>query len=327
MRAVLWAVVAAGLAWAGYWVVGSRAIASGVTDWFATAPANGIDATTTDISVAGFPNRFDLTLTDLHLGDALSGISVNLPFAQVFTMTWKPWHLIAVLPHEAAITVPGQTIALTTTDLRGSLSLHPGTDLALNRIVIEAAGIKATADQGWTVSADKLVLASAEDTTWQHAQRLGLELTNLTPDASLTDALPDLGPVISAAHLDATVMFSGPIDRHLADTPAQVTGISLHDAHVTWGTLNLTASGDIARGSDAFAEGEIIIRIENWRALPRIIVALGLVKPEIGPTIEHGLEVVAKSGKDPEVLTLPLTFHEGRMTLGPLPLGEAPKLN
>ena len=56
-------------------------------------------------------------------------------------------------------------------------------------------------------------------------------------------------------------------------------------------------------------------------------LALGLVRPEMGDSLTNTLEVLAKSGKDPEILNLPLIFADGWMTLGPLPLGPAPVMN
>jgi hypothetical protein len=57
----------------------------------------------------------------------------------------------------------------------------------------------------------------------------------------------------------------------------------------------------------------------------RLGVALGLIRPETAPTVERAGESLARIGGNAEVLTLPLVFAGGRMSLGPIPLGPAPR--
>ena len=327
MRVILWVCLALGVAWGGYWFVGARAVESGVAQWFAATAANGVIATNQSVSVAGFPSRFDLTVTEPHLADPASGWGWRAPFAQVFSMTWKPWHLIAALPNDQEIDAPGQKIMLHSTALKGSLRLHPSTDLTLAEIVIEGHDLAATSDLGWTIGAKSLLFAIAEDTTQKNAQHLGLDATDLTPDANLTTQLPRLGDRITTLHLDATLLLTAAIDRHIAETQPKLAGIKLKDFHGVWGTLKISAAGDILRAPEGYADGKIDVQIEDWRQIPKLVVALGLVQPGMEKSIERGLELLANSGPDPTVLALPLEFKSGQMNLGPLPLGPAPMLN
>jgi hypothetical protein len=95
--------------------------------------------------------------------------------------------------------------------------------------------------------------------------------------------------------------------------------------------LELSAQGNLAPDAQGLAEGTIDLRLKGWRSLPAVVVALGLVPPANAVTLQRGLEYLAKSGAqsggDPEVIALPLTFKSGKMSLGPLPLGPAPRLN
>ena len=56
-------------------------------------------------------------------------------------------------------------------------------------------------------------------------------------------------------------------------------------------------------------------------------MALGLVKPDIAPTVERMLEVIAAQSPDLDVINITLSCQDGRMSLGPLPLGPAPRLH
>ena len=324
MRVILWVVLALGVLWGGYWFVGSHYVEQAAQDWFDRAGEQGITATQDGISVAGFPNRFDLTVTKPHLADPATGWGWDAPFAQVLAMTWKPWHVIAALPNSQQITAPDQKIALQSSKMQASVRMVPAADLPLAEVVIEGHDLQATSDQGWQVAATSLVAALASNGTDQH---LGLDITDLAPDAAVTALVPKLGATISILHLDATLSLTAPLDRHLAETQPKVTAINLSAFQLNWGDLTVGATGKITARTDGLAEGKVDFRFKNWRSIPPLLVAMGLVEPGLSNSITGGLEALAKSGPDPETLDLALTFADGRMTLGPLPLGPSPRIN
>lgn len=328
MRVVLWLAVVLGVLWAGYWVVGSRAIEGGADQWLADMNARGVAFEEDGVAVAGFPSRFDLTLTRPRVSDPQTGWAWKAPFAQVLSMTWKPWHVIAVLPQDQEIDLPGQKIALTVGKMQGSLRLHPSTDLTLEEVVVEMRDLVAKSDQGWQVGMGSGIVALGRiEKMFGNAQRLGIDLTDLRPDPALAQRLPNLGDVISLVHLDSILTLSAPLDRHAGETAPVITGVTIKDFHMTWGVLNMTAKGQVDPGTDGLAVGQIDFRIEGWRQVPALAVALGLVRPEMGKSLTDGLAVLAASGGNPEVLNLPLTFADGWMALGPLPLGPSPRLD
>lgn len=321
MRGILWVVLAVGILWAGYWFVGSNAVERAATDWFAKAAAQGIEATQDGISVAGFPNRFDLTVTQPQLLARATGWGWQAPFAQVFAMTWKPWHVIAALPNTQTVMTPDQTITLLSSKMQASLRLIPSPDLALAEAVIEGHDLQANSDKGWQMAAKTLVAAVASQKNDQH---LGLDITDLAIDPAMA---PTLGGVVSTVHLDAVVSFTAPLDRHIAETQPQMTTVTLANFHAVWGELTVAAAGKVIADADGFATGNVDFHFKHWRSIPPLLIAMGLVEPGFGKSITGGLEALAKSGPDPETLDLTLTFADGRMNFGPLPLGPAPRLN
>ena len=327
MRFILWLSVVLGVLWGGYWFVGSTAIKSGVSQWFANSADQGMTASNEGISFSGFPSRFDLTLTKPILTDPISGWTWKAPFAQILSMTWKPWHVIAILPQDQEIDGPGQRIAVRSSKMAASLRLQPSSDLTLEELVIEARDLVTHSDVGWQIGAKSAVLALARDESQPLGQHLGLEIAELRPDPELAHLLPDLGGVISIVHLDALVTLSAALDLHAVETSPVVTSLIVTDFQLNWGSLKFSATGRVDPGSDGAVHGQIDFRIHGWQQIPALLVALGLVRPEMGDSLTRGLEVLAKSGDDPTVLNLPLTFDEGWMTLGPVPLGPAPMLN
>ncbi len=327
MRVILWLGLVLGLLWGGYWVVGSSAITRGTEQWIKDAAAQGMIVENSGISVSGFPSRFDLTITKPRLSDPASGWSWKAPFAQLLSMTWKPWHVIAILPNDQEIDAPQQRIALTSSKMAASLRLRPTSDLTLEELVVEGHDLTIQSDLGWQIGAKSGVLALAGESARPFGQHLGLEIVDLRPDPVLARQLPSLGDVVSAIHLDASIVLSTALDRHIGETEPVVTDLIVHDFRVTWGTLQLTAKGQVGSGPDGRAQGQIDFRVKDWQQIPAFVVALGLVRPEMGKSLISGLDVLAKSGADPKVLDLALTFADGWANLGPLPLGPAPMLN
>ena len=321
MRWLIGIVLAFALGWSGYWFAGATAIRRGATDFLA---AQGARAGHESLSVQGFPNRFDLTVTGPEFSDPVTGWRWSAPFAQVFAMTWKPWHLIGVMADSQEIEAAGQRIGVTSQDLRGSLVLHPGTDLALERLVLEGADLRAVSDRGWQIGAATLAFATAEDPTRRNTHRIGLQVDGLDLGPAMATALPGLGGVIGRIHLDAHLLLTGAIDRHLG--AVEVAAVEIGDLSLDWGSLQIRARGSLARASEGFAEGVIELEIHQWRQVPAVLKALGLVPPGVADTYGKALELLAEQGDDPDVLKVPLTMKGGRMSLGALPIGRAPRL-
>lgn len=321
MRALLWVTCGVAALWGGYWVAGSRAALSGAEAWLAQSGAAYDTA-----EIAGFPNRFDLTVTGLQMADPDTGITWAAPFAQVFAMTWKPWHLIAALPNEQTLALPDQTLDLGSTRMMGSLLLVPGPDLALNEVVVEGEGLRVASSAGWVLAAEKLVGSTRADGAHANSHRLGLSVSGFAPDPALIQALAATGlpATLSDIHLDATVTLSAPLDRHASTTNPRLRAVDLRQARLVWGTLKLFATGEMAADAAGFAAGKVDLRVEGWRALPPLLAALGLIAPDFAPTLERGLQIMAQSGGDADVVSLALTAKDGRLSLGPFPLGPAP---
>ncbi len=322
VRYILWLVLALGILWGTYWFVGAHFVRQGVEGWFAGQKAAGLVAENSGIAVAGFADRLDVTVSDLHLADPAGIWGWKAPFAQVFAMTWKPWHLIAALPHTQELDLLGQKITIGSTRMMGSLLMQPTLAFGFVRAVVESEGLTLTAD-AWKTAAEKIAIAVERDATQVNTLHFGADITNLTLPDTMAH-LPDLGAAVTLAHLDASLGLSQPIDSAMQNP--QILHASIKSLHIAWGALDLTATGSIKPDAQGLVEGKIDMQLKGWRAVPAVVVALGLVPPQSQVTVQRALEYLAASSPDPEVLSLPLTFEGGRMSLGPLPLGPAPRL-
>lgn len=335
MRKLLFLMVVATALWSGYWFVGSNAVRDGVNGWFADAERQGITAENAGVTVAGFPNRFDLTIDELRLVDPASGAGWQAPFVQVFAMTWKPWHIIAALPPEQVVTLPDQVVTVGSTGLMASLRARPSTDLPLAEVRVAGTSLNLASDLGWTLGLGEFTLGlRADEALGPAGYELGFDLAPLTPDpravaAMNAVALPDLPPADLPETIETLwgsiyLTFSAPLDRHAGEARPYLRRVEINQFNLTWGALGASASGVVEADGNGFAAGRVTLEVTNWDRLPALLVAVGVVKPEVAPTVARGMQAVAAQSADPTVLSLSLVMEDGRMSLGPFPLGPAP---
>jgi hypothetical protein len=329
MRWLLGGVTGLFVLWSGYWVVGSRTALSAVQDWVADAPAQGLDLKTGDITLAGYPNRFDLTVTSPEYADPVSGWSWSAPFVQVLALSYQPWKVIVALPNEQTLSRQGETIGIASDRLRASIAVFPQSALGLDKIIVEGDAVALTSDLGWTGSAKHAVVALRQVDGMPTAYELGLQVDALQPDTAFASALratSELPAVMDSATADVITTLTAPLDRNAGATQPQVSEVNVKNAQLVWGPLKLQAEGSLVPDDQGLAKGRIEIRITNWQHLVPLMVASGAVKPELSQTAGNMLKAMAQQGTDPKVLALPLTMAGGWMTLGPFPLGPAPAL-
>jgi hypothetical protein len=326
MRAMMWTVGIMACLWMGYWFVGSTAVERGATAAFAQAADQGLIATNQGVHVAGFPNRFDLTITAPDIGDAKTGVRWQSPDLKVYAMTWKPWHIITVLANTQTITLPGQTLGIVTTDARASVKAKPKVALPLDQIDVSVVAPVVTSTLGWTLGADGVELHTRADASVPNGHEVSLVIPNLRPDPMLVmgTGLPD---AIQTIGVDMVASFSAPLDRNAEATQPRLTGLRVKEGTLLWGELSVAAQGKIAANADGLAEGRIDITVKGWRKIIPLAVISGFIKPDVAPTVEAVLNGLATQSGDANVLQLPLVYKAGRGTLGPIPLGAAPRLN
>ncbi|PVA09886.1 DUF2125 domain-containing protein [Pelagivirga sediminicola] len=335
MRILLAIVITLAAAWAGYWFIGSSALQSGLAAWFDARRAEGWVAEYSDLSVKGFPNRFDTTLSDLRLADPAAGLGWEAPFLQLLTLSYTPNHIIAVWPHEQRITGPGGAFTLASDDMRASVVADPNTTLALRRSTLTAEDVALTPDDGsGAISAGVLRLAveRLEDASATHQPRyhLGLLAQDVAPPAPVMALLEgdiSLARVIDRIAADLTVDFDAPWDRYaLEDARPQPTRIAVKSAGLHWGAMSLEASGALRVDIGGRPSGTLTVSARGWRQMLDIAAEAELLTRDLADTAERALAVMAGGNESDAALNIPLTFKGGRVWIGPIPIAPAPVL-
>lgn len=326
MRIIVWIIAIAALCWCGYWFVAASALDRGANAWFDDRRADGWQADYSDLDISGFPYRFDAMLEDVALADPETGVVWQAPEFIVTALAYQPNHVIAIFPDEQTLRSPFDTLTITSADMRASARVG-GTNVELRESTAEMGQVSVKSTQGWEITLDRGLLATRA--TGDNSYDLYFEATDLRPSDALRlgidpqDRLPD---TFETLKLDATAAFDAPWDRFAIERARpQPTRIDLKEFDARWGQLELRAVGALDIMSDGTPEGRITVKATNWREIVSIGQATGVIPDSAVRMITSGLEMMASLSGPPNTIDVPLTFQSGRMAIGPLPLGPAPK--
>jgi hypothetical protein len=327
MRWLMGLVIMLGVLWCGYWFVGARGFEAGAAGWFANVQEAGKEARYERLDVRGFPYRFDLTVTAPEITDSNSGIAWQAPFFQILSLSYKPWHVIAAFPPEQRITLPQESMTLRSETLRASVVVQPVPSLPLDRVVLIGDGLTLLGDHGWHMGAASVHLATRRDETRQNTHEIGLEVTALRPDATLMSMVAGMQPEeVALLRVTAKFGLNAPIDRFALQTQPQIALLELDELRVEWGSMTVAAKGRVQADASGFAEGEVVLQLENWRVALDVAEAMGLIAARDRQTWDQAASFLALGSSDKDAIQLPLQFRDGMTLIGPIPVSPAPRL-
>ena len=326
------ALAVAALAWSGWWWIGSGAKEEALAGWLAERRAEGWQAEAASIETTGFPSRFDTRIADLALADPEEGWAWRTPFMDILMLSYRPNAAVVALPSGQTLAVPGARARLDADRLRGSIRFAPGPSLALERLSLDADAPRIEAEAGWSASAatlDAHIRESAPNTAPENGYDLWFDAEQVALPRPLIEAVDPTGAlpaIFDRFVIDARAAFERPLDRFAVEEgPPGARAISLKALEARWGELSLSASGALEADAEGYAEGEITVRAENWREMLRAAERAGAVGEQLAGALEFGLGLLAGfSGGD--TLEAPLTFRGGRASIGPIPIGRAPRI-
>ncbi|SLN52022.1 hypothetical protein ROJ8625_02608 [Roseivivax jejudonensis] len=301
-------VAAAAVLWSGYWWVEARAFRSLTAGAFADLQADGWEARYSDLSVSGFPNRVDATVEDLVLADPPGDTAWEAPFVQVFRLVYDHSHFIFAFPERQHVTLDGTRSDVTSEGLRASLVLGPGQ--SLGRLHAEAVRLTAVSDDG------RLDLSD-----------LRANLDAVEPgsrDYRLSVAAKDGREADRDLSLRATLTFDAP--PGLSDAAARIETIDIARAEYTLPDARVRLSGTLDVDDRGRLSGDVSILAEDWQALLDDAVDEGRVPESWAETAEDALGLVARIRGSEATLDVGLRLERGEVYLGPVRIGEAPRL-
>lgn len=218
-------------------------------------------------------------------------------------------------------------MTLRSSKLQASVVAKPQPSLPLDRITLIGDMLELVGDRGWTVKADSVRFATRLDESRLNWHEIGLNITNLTPDAQLIALFGDTLPQqLALIRVDAHAGLTGPLDRTFPATDPQIAALELSDLQIDWGTLRVTATASVIADSAGFAQGEAVLRLKNWQVALDVAEQVGALTPDQRALWQRAAQFLATQSTEAETIAVPLTFDGGQTRIGPLAVGPAPRL-
>jgi hypothetical protein len=330
MRILIWILLSLGLLWGGYWFVGANALEKGLTSWLSDDGAHDWSVDYSELNTIGFPNRFDTTVRDIDISSQSGTLSWAAPFFQIFALSYKPNHIIAVWPNEQTITLPRDRLSITSDRMRGSAVFKPETALTLDRSDLEITKLAIQSSRGGKAAARALQFNTRQSPALENAHNVFFQTLGLRPSErirTILDPKGDLPHDFKALRFDGNFEFDGPWDRLALEkkTPG-LSNIVVNNLQIQWGNLDFAASGDLSVDGRGFLQGQLEVTAQNWQGVYRILKSAGLVQDNFFGAVESILMLMALETDEPNTLVATWVFQDGRMRFGAIPLGAAPRL-
>jgi hypothetical protein len=300
------------LGWSGYWAVGRAALLRGTEAAVAEARAEGWTVDWADLSVSGYPNRFDTWVEGFSARGPGGAWGVEAPRLGVLALSYRPNEVIVVPMTPLTVRTPAGPVSIAAADLRASAAFTVANPPEPLRATVVAEALEASgAGAEITVASGQAAMREAEEA--ENAYDLALTLTDLTVPG-LPAPLPQAFGTVA---LDATARFDAP----LAEEPA-LTELTLRRASVDWGEAALDLTGAVSVGPGGTPEGDLVLAIENWEAVAPLLAQAGVPPLQVA-LLSGGIAELEQDGR----AEIPLTLSGGFLRFGAIPLAPLPRLS
>ncbi|MBT8154285.1 DUF2125 domain-containing protein [Epibacterium ulvae] len=328
-RLINWLVVLT-LLWTAYWGIAAWALREGVTAWFGERAREGWHAEYDGVETAGYPSRHVTRIVNPALADPGTGTA--------WSADWISLDSAAVSPTQQGLRFPASpqrfsyfdgTLVLEATDMRAGLGFAPGRALALEHIDLRSGPWQISDADQPLLSGQAFVLRMEESDAplryQMHGTIADLVLTGDTRRLLFsTKGLPE---AFDALDFRATATFDTPWDRRaLEQSRPQPRHIILEQMHVQWGPMQIRAAGELTMDEAGRPTGTITLQAQDWQRMLSLAEEAGVLPPSLRSNVQQVLTLLAGRSGHPERLELRLNFARGRVMLGPLPLGPAPRI-
>lgn len=324
-------IVVLAVLWGGWWAVATAGLQRGIVKWFDARRAEGSQADLESVTKQGFPLHIAAQLRDVALSDPGTETGIALSRLDLSTPIYWPGYVTVTMP-ENPITVTRSPLRATVQAQGASadLRLRPGTALALESLALRAGAWTVDTGLGSAMGAQTLSVGAVQQNAGSPVYDVTLDADMLTPGTVLRDGLgiaqdwPAAFETVTAA---MTVTFDRVWDRRaLSRRRPQPRAIQLSHAQFVWGSVEIRASGEITVDEKGLATGAVSVQAEDWPVMLDMAQSAGYLRADFRPQAEQMLAALAQMSGQTTALDLTITLKDGRMSMGFVPLGRAPRI-
>lgn len=321
MRFILILVALLALAFGGWWFWGSRAVDARLAELTQELRVAGWQVDYATDGTEGFPYRFDLDLRELSLVSPDGVFGWQSPRLRVVAQSYQPNRLILAADETHRVSIPGQDLDITVAGPRASGTVEIGETLPLTEFTAEAGDLAVASSQGWETRVASLLAAlrASGGVNGYDAYAKATDVAVPQMWRAAWDPSGRLPAEIAALTFDAELGFDAPLT--LSGAPSRIESIDLSDLSLDWGPVRARGNGALQVGADGVPEGEVLLEITGWETLLDLAAQARVPLAE-SSLLRGALGTMAQG----DVLSASITFANGMMRLGFIPLGPAPLL-
>lgn len=317
------------LAWSGWWYAVALGQEKALAAWFEDRAEAGWQAEHGGIGLTGFPLRLERRIAEIRLADPEAGWAWAAPFLHIASGPVRPTRFEVDWPGTQNFAVPGESVEIVSDAMGARLAVRPETALRLVEASLETAGLGISARSGWDAAAaavEARVAARINDAGYEVALRAE-RVTMPQPLMARIDPLGMAGRELDRLVVEGAAVFTRPLDREVVEEGRLgLVAADIRRADLQWGEIRLAVEGDIRVDDAGYPEGELDVSARHWREIVKMARRSGAIGGDMAEAITGALELVAMLGGDSERLDATLTLEDGRVWLGPVALGDAPRL-
>lgn len=323
MRILLWTISFVILSWSAYWVIGAKSIKSELSESIQKFNSGDWSIEYSDAIVRGFPYRFDVTINNLTVKNKKNYLTWTLPYFQILSLSYSPKNLILVWPKEQELKTKTKTINLTSNKMLASIERTNIRSYDISKFILEVEGAIVKSSQDLVIQSKSLILAIDKLKVETAAYKFGLSSTELSVQPS-DHRFYGLVGLFNTNSLNLNINADVYLDTLLRVTKKQdypkITKLNLKEISINSKDFILTAMGNLETDIQGSPEGDIQLKISDWKQLLSNIKKTGINKKII-----ESLRILSILSGNQNNLTLELTLKERKLLLGPLLLGSIPK--
>ena len=323
MRILLWTISFVILSWSAYWVIGAKSIKSELSESIQKFNSGDWSIEYSDAIVRGFPYRFDVTINNLTVKNKKNYLTWTLPYFQILSLSYSPKKLILVWPKEQELKTKTKTINLTSNKMLASIERTNIRSYDISKFILEVEGAIVKSSQDLVIQSKSLILAIDKLKVETAAYKFGLSSTELSIQPS-DHRFYGLVGLFNTNSLNLNINADVYLDTLLRVTKKQdypkITKLNLKEISINSKDFILTAMGNLETDIQGSPEGDIQLKISDWKQLLSNIKKTGINKKII-----ESLRIFSILSGNQNNLTLDLTLKERKLLLGPLLLGSIPK--
>lgn len=302
------------LIWSGYWIVFSVKLKSEVSDFLESYNSEERLIDYSNISIKGFPNRFDITVNELNIKNENSKINWFLPYFQILSLSYKPNHLILVFPNTQILQNGKNKIIFNSNEMLASLSFMDYKFSELDQFILSIENSEIKASERIILNTTALNFAIKQSKTLEGDYHLGFRGNNIKLNTTETNSeyklLENNLNLVLHAEITLEELYSFSNKKMPKIKTLNIKALDLKSSN-----FNVTGTGKAFFNNNILEDGILNIKIENWRSFFNTPL-------QNNGKFKLGLELIETITGNDEILDLNLKIEDGNVYLGPVFIGS-----